>query len=80
MVDLIDRQAHWIPCSERLPETNGKMYLVTISEGSKVYVSALQWDTNQKIWYLAIIGDEEICYYHFVGVIAWSAVPEPYKE
>lgn len=69
----------WIPCSERLPEKHGEMYLVTISDGS-VYSFALQWDINRKRWYLSFLNNGEIYIDYIDDVIAWMPLPEPYKE
>lgn len=71
-------EPHWIPCSERLPEKYGEMYLVTISDGS-VYSFALQWDINRKRWYLSFLNNGEILIEYIDDVIAWMPLPEPYR-
>lgn len=57
----------WIPCSERLPEEDGK-YLVTMNGyvSKKPIVGTSIFVTSTKEWY--------------PNCIAWMPLPEPYKE
>ena len=57
----------WIPCSERLPEKDGK-YLVTMSKfGFKgITVSTALFSETTKTFY--------------PSCIAWMPLPEPYKK
>lgn len=61
------RVGEWTPCSERLPEEEGR-YLITISD---IGVVSSFYNKNHKLpWG----GYETEC------VIAWMPLPEPYKE
>jgi len=55
----------WIPCSERLPESEHK-YLICDDKGN-VYTSTYY---NNR-WLVTIATDE---------VLAWQPLPEPYKK
>ena len=57
----------WIPCSERLPEKDGK-YLVTMKgwASSKPMVTTSIFVNSTKEWY--------------PSCIAWMPLPEPYKK
>lgn len=63
----------WIPCSERLPERDGsyqlKEFSVTIDDGKCTYASHASYDFQSEKWM-----------YHNGKVIAWTPLPEPYKE
>ena len=74
-----ERTGKWIPVIERVPEKHGEMYLVTISDGS-VYSCALQWDANQKRWYLSFLNNGKILVDYIDDVIAWMPLPEPCRE
>lgn len=56
----------WIPCSERLPEKEGR-YLVTCEKCGA-------WSVDWNIW-----ADNKIWLWE-QGVSAWMPLPEPYKE
>lgn len=75
----------WIPCSYKLPEVPGK-YLVTIREGDRVHTTVRRFNPkpkhpgqNEPIFtkHLPLYSgwERRTC-----GVIAWKALPEPYKE
>ena len=58
----------WIPCSERLPEKDGR-YLTTNSMIGK-------WVVDWNIWY----NEPKPSWVYNHGVIAWMPLPEPYEE
>lgn len=62
------KEPHWIPCSERLPETDGR-YLVTCSK-----IGA--WVVDWNIWH----NEPKPSWLWEQGVTAWMPLPEPYKE
>lgn len=64
----------WIPCSERLPEQNGK-YLVTAGEG-KFPPRVFEYKNDEKLYWENEIG----CKPNVDYVKAWQPLPEPYKE
>lgn len=60
----------WIPCSERLPDKEEKIYLVTIDYGNGLSCIAPRFFWNkERLWNEA----EEY-------ITAWMPLPEPYKE
>lgn len=69
---VIDERPHgkWIPCSERLPEEEQKIYLVTIDYGDGLSCVAPRffWD-KKRLWNEA----EEY-------ITAWMPIPRPYKQ
>ena len=75
----------WIPCSERLPEENGR-YLVTRglnacgSLWNRVYIvnySNLMGLKKEKIWWDGNVGKSDFQTYE--DVLAWQPLPEPYE-
>lgn len=60
----------WIPCSERLPEDIGKLYLVCFNDG---YISSVEYDMD---------GDrvDWLLWQESGEVVAWMPLPEPWKE
>ena len=79
-------QPHWIPCSEKLPEANGR-YLVTRglnacgSLWKRVYIvnySDLMGLKSDRIWWDGNVGKSD--FERIEDVIAWMPLPEPYKE
>lgn len=70
----------WIPCSERLPKTNG-VYQITrqVTYGGKAYgiINASYFD-GQDTWH----DDNRVNHgrEYLNDVIAWMPLPEPYKE
>ena len=73
----------WIPCSERLPEENGR-YLVTYPLLiNKPWISILWYgrptfpETDHPCFYAS---DDEYGDVEYNDVIAWAPLPEPYKE
>lgn len=75
----------WIPCSERLPETNGR-YLVTRglkacnAIWNRVYIinySDLMGLKAEKIWWDGNVGKSD--FQKIEDVIAWKPLEKPYK-
>ena len=60
--------ARWIPCSERLPEKDGR-YLVTCRNWGA-------WVVDWNIWH----NEPKQSWVYEQGVIAWMPLPEPYEE
>jgi hypothetical protein len=69
ILNALDREVKWIPCSERLPEED------------EVVLITNKWHEVDKALY---IGDERfdiiINYLQKEEVIAWMPLPEPYSE
>lgn len=66
-IEIPDRpRGEWIPCSERLPEKDGK-YLVTMKgwESKKLMVTTSIFANSTKEFY--------------PNCIAWTPLPEPYN-
>lgn len=82
-------EAGWIPCSERLPLSEGK-YLVTCSNIITSYIDVARWANNlhEVDEYdfpfnndAGFYGyDSEYGYWELTNVIAWMPLPEAYKE
>ena len=75
----------WIPCSERLPEKNGR-YLVTRGLNAigalwnRVYIvnySDLMGIKSTKIFWIGNVGKSD--FERIEDVIAWMQLPEPYN-
>ena len=73
-------EQRWIPCSERLPETdnknsinnyNGKLRHIDGDDGSGNFWGVKTQPCDWTIW--------EWCYFNEPEVIAWMPLPEPYK-
>ena len=82
----IEPEPHWIPCSEKLPEANGR-YLVTrglVAAGAlwnRVYIanySNLMGIKSVKIWWQGNVGKSD--FERLDDVLAWMPLPEPYRE
>ena len=82
----IDPEPHWIPCSEKLPEANGR-YLVTrglVAAGAlwnRVYIanySNLMGIKSVKIWWQGNVGKSD--FERLDDVLAWMPLPEPYRK
>ena len=76
--EIVERQPQadkWIPCSERLPKSNG-MYLITQERYSvnepknKLSPEVTYCDFNNGAWRRA----------NFFKVLAWQPLPQPYKK
>ena len=82
----IEPEPHWIPCSEKLPEANGR-YLVTrglVAAGAlwnRVYIanySNLMGIKSVKIWWQGNVGKSD--FERLDDVLAWMPLPDPYRE
>ena len=82
---LNSSEQQWIPCSERLPEKNGR-YLATRglkacnSIWNRVYIinySDLMGLKAEKIWWDGNVGKSD--FQRIDDVVAWMPLPEPYK-
>ena len=75
-------ETHWIPCSERLPETDEDGYsdkvLVCFVNFTGCEICEYREDDDHHGWYVGDSDDnpEDIG----VHVIAWMPLPEPYAE
>ena len=76
----IEPEQRWIPCSERLPNTNG-IYIVTrrISDGFECrnITDACYFD-GSNTWHDDTRVNHERKY--LADVLAWMPLPEPYRE
>ena len=81
-----ERTGKWIPCSEKLPEANGR-YLVTrglVAAGAlwnRVYIanySDLMGIKSVKIWWQGNVGKSD--FERLDDVLAWMPLPEPYRK
>lgn len=76
ILEMIDEQEtvnEWIPCSERLPETDGT-FLVTVKSRRKTRVDICNFNKYAKIESHRWGGQ-----YVSMNVIAWKQLPESYK-
>ena len=83
-IKALEEQPQWIPCSERLPEANGR-YFVTRGLNAcgamwnRVYIinySDLMGLKSERIWWDGNVGKSD--FERFDDVIAWMQLPEPY--
>ena len=84
-IKALEEQSHWIPCSERLPEANGR-YLVTRglnacgSLWNRIYIanySDLMGIKSEKIWWQGNVGKSD--FERLDDVLAWMLLPEPWR-
>lgn len=84
-IDALEDQ-RWIPCSERLPEANGR-YLGTRGLNAcgalwnRVYIinySDLMGLKKEKIWWQGNVGKSD--FKQLDDVLAWMPLPEPYMS
>ncbi len=78
IIDLIDDQPtvepHWIPCSERLPNSQTEVIVSCRDDSADTiyrYTTSGWITTNGEYWII----DNEINPY----VVAWMPLPEPYR-
>lgn len=62
------KMSEWIPCAERLPDSDGR-YLVTCNKWGA-------WNVDWNIWKM----EPKPSWLWEQGVTAWMPLPEPYKE
>ena len=79
VLDEVEKEQNngWIPCKDRLPETN-KYILLSFSNFSVPVVGRYEEDEDGGAFYIG--DDEEPCISRLVFVNAWMELPEPYKE
>ena len=86
VINNLPSAQRWIPCSERMPEVNGR-YLVTRGLNAcgamwnRVYLinySDLMGLKTEKIWWNGNVGKSD--FEHIDDVLAWMPLPEPYRE
>lgn len=65
-----EKKSGWIPCSERLPEKEQKIYLVTIDYGDGLSCVAPRFFFNEEIGW----NDAE------EYITAWMPIPKPYEK
>lgn len=72
-------EPHWIPCSERLPETTDAVLTTYIVNGDRSwrYVEESSYYGNDESW--DSLWDEYRISGTRIEVIAWMPLPEPYK-
>lgn len=65
--ELVETQPGWIPCSERLPESDDEVF-VTDDAGGLAVVGIDWFNSDSDRWYCS------------QNVTAWMPLPEPYRE
>lgn len=78
-------EQRWIPCSERLPEANGRYYVTRGLNAcgalwNRVYIvnySDLMGLKSERIWWSGNVGKSD--FERIDDVIAWMPLPEPYQ-
>ena len=86
ILNALDREVKWIPCSKRLPEEDG-MYLlfgkITDEDENYIFVGEYYaWMEKFGIWQERLnIGTRDLSsdFYEYESVIAWMSLPQPYK-
>lgn len=72
-------EPHWIPVTERLPETNDEVLTTYIVNGdrNKKYVETASYYQSSESW--SSVWDEFRVAGTRIEVIAWMPLPEPFK-
>ena len=74
---------HWIPCSERMPDTSDEVLVTYILNGVKDerYVGTATWwaDDSDEGGYWTSISDEYRPLVTSIERVAWMSQPKPYK-
>lgn len=73
----IDRQAEWIPCNERLPQTYGEYEVTILSNPSKRRIVTMAYFDGLKKEFGTFKTDGS---WEKWNVVAWGDKPEPYRE
>lgn len=79
-VDAKDTNVHskWIPCRVRLPEESGYYLACVYDEEADDYDIRKNWFAHRADYDIDKSEWREL--YHGEKVVAWTALPEPYKE
>ena len=74
MMPSAQPEQHWIPCSERLPDSSDIVIVSVCDEtgDTRYNYSAHGWITTDKEYWIV---DDEINHY----VVAWMPLPEPWR-
>ena len=65
----------WIPCSERLPEVDRRVFVTCVFKGENArYVCKAWMDEKQQWWYYGTLLSEMDAF-----VLAWQPLPEPWE-
>lgn len=72
-VKELSAKQQWIPCSEKLPEKEGR-YLVTVNKGNEKCVE------DDFFYFRYFTKDGTPSWYLGEDVVAWMPIPEPYKS
>lgn len=65
------KQGEWIPCSERMPEKDGRYYVTRQDYVTQTDFTDILWYEKGIWWNRQYTGD--------FAVIAWQPLPEPWK-
>jgi len=72
VTEALLEQTRWIPCSERLPEEDGRYFVTRYDYVTDSPFVDILWYEKRTWWDRRIVGD--------FAVNAWMPLPEPYRE
>ncbi len=72
VTEALLEQTRWIPCSERLPEEDGRYFVTRYDYVTDSPFVDILWYEKRTWWDRRIVGD--------FAVNAWMPLPEPYEE